>query len=168
MIKAQIITCCRCAGLPAIAGLALCLHTQLAVAQALMDGQTSESEAVDGQTHHPIRKALPDQLRRIFLVRDGLQIELLDLPTKQVSIGPDGTLYLPRRALYVEGLTVEERAPFTQQFSNYVRDPQVYVRPVVYSPFVFMSGVVKRPGLHLSGNTNLSRLSESAESQVAG
>ena len=69
---------------------------------------------------------------------DGLQIELLDLPelSGRFSIGPDGTLYLPRlRALYVEGLTVEELRYFlTQQFSTYVRDPQVYVRPVVYRP----------------------------------
>ena len=66
---------------------------------------------------------------------DGLQIELLDLPelSGRFSIGPDGTLYLPRlRALYVEGLTVEElRYVLTQQFSTDVRDPQVYVRPVV-------------------------------------
>ena len=42
---------------------------------------------------------------------DSLQIELLDIPelSGTFSIGPDGTIYLPRlRALYVEGLTVEE------------------------------------------------------------
>ena len=42
---------------------------------------------------------------------DGLDIELLDLPelSGTVNIGPDGTIYLPRlRALYVEGLTIEE------------------------------------------------------------
>ena len=59
---------------------------------------------------------------------DALQIELLDLPelSGRFSIGPDGTMYLPRlRALYVEGLTVEELRYFlTQQFSTYVRDPQ--------------------------------------------
>ena len=41
---------------------------------------------------------------------DSLQIELLDIPelSGTFSIGPDGTIYLPRlRALYVEGLTVE-------------------------------------------------------------
>ena len=173
MIKAQIITCCRCAGLPAIAGLALCLHTQLAVAQALMDGQTSESEAVDGQTQTiPFEKRSQINYDAYILgPGDGLQIELLDLPelSGRFSIGPDGTLYLPRlRALYVEGLTVEELRTFlTQQFSNYVRDPQVYVRPVVYRPIrIYVGGEVKRPGYYtLSGNTNLSRLSESAESQ---
>ena len=42
---------------------------------------------------------------------DVLEIEVLDLPefSGTVSIGPDGTIYLPRlRALYVEGLTLEE------------------------------------------------------------
>ena len=102
---------------------------------------------------------------------DGLEIELLDLPelSGKFTIGPDGTIYLPRlRALYVEGLTVEELRYFlTQQFSTYVRDPQVYVRPVVYRPIrIYVGGEVKRPGYYtLSGETNLSRLSESAESQ---
>ncbi len=100
---------------------------------------------------------------------DGLQIELLDLPelSGTFSIGPDGTLYLPRlRALYVEGLTVEELRYFlTQQFSTYVREPQVYVRPVVYRPIrIYVGGEVKRPGYYtLSGNTKLSALSTSAE-----
>ena len=102
---------------------------------------------------------------------DGLQIELLDLPelSGTFSIGPDGTLYLPRlRALYVEGLTVEELRDFlTQQFSTYVLDPQVYVRPVVYRPIrVYVGGEVKRPGFYtLSGDSKLSNLSTSAESQ---
>jgi polysaccharide biosynthesis/export protein len=100
---------------------------------------------------------------------DGLQIELLDLPelSGRFSIGPDGTLYLPRlRALFVEGLTVEELRYFlTQQFSTYVRDPQVYVRPVVFRPIrIYVGGEVKRPGYYtLSGETDLTRLSETAE-----
>ena len=88
---------------------------------------------------------------------DHLQIELVDLPelSGQFAIGPDGTLYLPRlRALYVEGLTVEElRAFLTEQFRTYVIDPQVYVRPVAYRPVrVYIGGEVKRPGYYtLSG-----------------
>ena len=48
-----------------------------------------------------------------------------------------------------------------------MRDPQVYVRPVVYRPIrIDVGGEVKRPGYYtLSGETNLNRLSESAESQ---
>ena len=100
---------------------------------------------------------------------DGLQIELLDLPelSGSFSIGPDGTLYLPRlRALYAEGLTIEELRGFlTQQFKAYVRDPQVYVRPVAYRPIrIYVGGEVKRPGYYtLSGNQELSSLSSSAE-----
>ena len=100
---------------------------------------------------------------------DGLQIELLDLPelSGRFSIGPDGTLYLPRlRALYVEGLTVEELRYFlTEQFSTYVRDPQVYVRPVSYRPIrIYIGGEVKRPGYYtLSGDRDLSTLSTAAE-----
>ena len=100
---------------------------------------------------------------------DGLQIELLDLPelSGRFSIGPDGTLYLPRlRALYVEGLTVEELRYFlTEQFSTYVRDPQVYVRPVRYRPIrIYIGGEVRRPGYYtLSGDRDLSTLSTAAE-----
>ncbi len=103
---------------------------------------------------------------------DGLQIELLDLPklSGTFSIGPDGTLYLPRlRALYVEGLSVEELRYFlTQQFRTYVRDPQVYVRPVTYRPIrVYVGGEVRRPGYYtLSGANDLTRISESAETNV--
>ena len=51
---------------------------------------------------------------------DTLQVEVLDIPefSGTFSIGPDGTMYLPRlQTLYVEGLTVEELRYFlTQQF----------------------------------------------------
>ena len=88
---------------------------------------------------------------------DSLQIELLDIPelSGTFSIGPDGTLYLPRlRALYVEGLTVEELRYFlTEQFKAYVKKPELYVRPVGYRPIrVYVGGEVKRPGYYtLSG-----------------
>ena len=88
---------------------------------------------------------------------DTLQLELLDIPelSGTFSIGPDGTLYLPRlRALYVEGLTVEELRYFlTQQFKKYVRNPDLYIRPVGYRPIrIYVGGEVKRPGYYtLSG-----------------
>ena len=55
----------------------------------------------------------------------------------------------------MEGLTIEELRGFlTQQFKAYVRDPQVYVRPVAYRPIrIYVGGEVKRPGYYtLSGN----------------
>ena len=84
---------------------------------------------------------------------DGLQIDLLDLPelSGSFTIGPDGTLYLPRlRVVYVEGLTVEELRNFlTDQFNTYVRDPQVFVQPVIYRPIrIYVGGEVKRPGYY--------------------
>lgn len=100
---------------------------------------------------------------------DGLEIELLDLPELSglFDIGPDGTIYLPRlRALYVEGLTIEELRLFlTDQFRPYVRDPEVYIRPVSYRPIrVYVGGEVKRPGYYtISGDQQLQRLSQSAE-----
>ena len=89
---------------------------------------------------------------------DALQIELLGLPelSGNFSIGPDGTIYLPRlRALYVEGLTVEELRYFlTQQFKQYVRNPDIYVKPVGYRPVrVYVGGEITRPGYYmLSGS----------------
>jgi len=103
---------------------------------------------------------------------DGLDIELLDLPelSGRFTIGPDGTIYLPRlRALYVEGLTIEELRLFlTKQFRTYVREPELFIRPIRYRPIrVYVGGEVKRPGYYsLSGDQELQNISESAE-QVA-
>ena len=89
---------------------------------------------------------------------DRLEIELLDIPelSGTFSIGPDGTLYLPRlRALFVEGLTVEELRYFlTEQFKAYVKNPQVYLNPVAYRPVrVYVGGEISRPGYYiLSGS----------------
>jgi len=84
---------------------------------------------------------------------DSLQIELVDIPelSGTFSIGPDGTIYLPRlRALYVEGLTVEELSYFlTEQFKTYVKSPEIYVRPVGYRPIrIYVGGEVLRPGYY--------------------
>ena len=103
---------------------------------------------------------------------DTLQIELLDIPeySGTVSIGPDGTLYLPRlRALYVEGLTVEELRYFlTEQFKRYVRQPEIYIRPVGYRPIrIYVGGEVKRPGYYtLSGTQELGGVSSSADAAI--
>ena len=84
---------------------------------------------------------------------DQLQIELLDLPelSGEFTIGPDGTLYLPRlRALQVEGLTIEELRLFlTEQFRPYVRQPEVFITPIGYRPVrVYVGGEVARPGYY--------------------
>ena len=94
---------------------------------------------------------------------DGLEIELVDLPelSGRFTVGPDGSLYLPRlRALYVEGLSIEGlRKLLNEQFKTYVIDPEVYVRPVAYRPIrVYVGGEVKRPGYYtLSGVQDISK-----------
>ena len=139
----------------ALAGLALCLQVPLATAQGLLEVQTTETvmEQEQGQPLTQEQRTKANYDAYILGPGDGLQIELLDLPELSgfFSIGPDGTLYLPRlRALYVEGLTIEELRSFlTQQFSTYVREPQVYVRPVVYRPIrIYVGGEVRRPGYY--------------------
>ena len=43
----------------------------------------------------------------------------------------------------------ELRHVLTEQFSTYVRKPQVYVRPVAYRPIrVYVGGEVRRPGYY--------------------
>jgi polysaccharide biosynthesis/export protein len=103
---------------------------------------------------------------------DTLQIELLDIPelSGTVSIGPDGTLYLPRlRALYVEGLTVEELRYFlTEQFKRYVRQPEIYIRPVGYRPIrIYVGGEVKRPGYYTLTGEQFEEQSDNASGAQA-
>ena len=120
------------------------MQSPVVAAQSLMEWQASKAKLEQGQTRPlPIeQRAQVNYDAYILGPGDGLQIELLDLPELggRFYIEPDGALYLPRlRALYVEGLTVEELRNFLkQQFSTYVRNPQVYVRPVAYRPFAFM------------------------------
>lgn len=85
---------------------------------------------------------------------DSLQIELISIPELSgiYSIGPDGTMYLPRlRALFVEGLTVEELRYFlTEQFKAFVIKPELYVRPIAYrSVRVYVGGEINRPGYYM-------------------
>ena len=103
---------------------------------------------------------------------DSLLIELIDIPelSGTYSIGPDGTLYLPRlRAIYASGLTIDELNKFlTQSFTPFVRRPRLYIRPVGYRPIrVYVGGEVRRPGYYtLSGSGTLSGISETANQQV--
>ncbi|WP_413324251.1 SLBB domain-containing protein [Synechococcus sp. MIT S9503] len=101
-------------------------------------------------------------------------VELLDVPEYSgvFTIGPDGTLYLPRlRSLFVEGLTVEELRYFlTQQFSAFVLEPQVFVSPSAYRPIrVYIGGEVARPGYYyLSGRQGVIGLEEASRSTNPG
>ena len=93
---------------------------------------------------------------------DTISVELLNLPelTGFFTIGPDGTLYLPRlRALQVEGLTIEELRLFlTDQYKPYVLVPQVYITPANYRPVrVYVGGEVARPGYYTIRGAALSQ-----------
>lgn len=134
----------------------LCLAALVSVAGCFQASTVFAQSSLKGAAEQPLplkQRAQVTYDAYILGPGDGLQIELLDLPelSGRYSIGPDGTLYLPRlRALYVEGLTIEELRGFlTQQFKAYVRDPQVYVRPVAYRPIrIYVGGEVKRPGYY--------------------
>ena len=155
MIKALILSYCRLTGLAFIAGLALCLQVPLAAAERLVERQSTKNQVPNGQIQ-PVPPKQQSQVNYdayILGPGDGLLIELLDLPelSGHFTIGPDGTLYLPRlRSLYVEGLTVEElRHHLTQKFRAYVLEPQVYVSPVLYRPVrIYVGGEVERPGYY--------------------
>lgn len=100
---------------------------------------------------------------------DALNVEILDVPEYSgiFSVGPDGTLYLPRlRSLLVEGLTVEELKYFlTKEFSAYIREPQVFINIVGYRPIrVYIGGEVQRPGYYyLSGQQQVTNAVVNAE-----
>ena len=132
--------------LAALASIACCFQASGATAQGSLGVVAEQPLSLD-------QRAQINYDTYILGPGDGLQIELLDIPelSGRFSIGPDGTLYLPRlRELYVEGLTIEELRGFlTQQFKAYVRDPQIYIRPVAYRPIrVYVGGEVKRPGYY--------------------
>ena len=134
----------------------LCLAALVSVAGYFQASTVSAQSSLEGAAERPLpleQRAQINYDTYILGPGDGLQIELLDLPelSGEFSIGPDGTLYLPRlRALYVEGLTIEELRVFlTKQFKAFVREPQIYVRPVAYRPIrIYVGGEVKRPGYY--------------------
>ena len=161
MIEAPSLSYYRRAGLPILAGLTLCLQSPLVAAPYLVDLPSIKNVVTEGLSQPLQLKPQAEVSYDAYILGPGdeLQIELLDLPelSGNFSIGPDGSIYLPRlRALYVGGLTIEElRTLLTRQFSYYVRDPKIYIRPVAYRPVrVYVGGEVKRPGYYtLNGDT---------------
>lgn len=82
-------------------------------------------------------------------------------------IGPTGELYLPRlREIKVEGYTIEElRGKLKIKYSNYLINPEIYIKPVSYRPIrVYVGGEVSRPGFYtLSGIVKNSKNIASSE-----
>ena len=155
----------------------LCLTALVSIASFFQAPSFSAEKSLQVGAEQPLQLKQRAQLNYgsyILGPGDGLQIELIDLPelSGYFSIGPDGTLYLPRlRALFVEGLTIEElREYLNQKFKDFVRDPQVYVRPVAYRPIrIYVGGEVKRPGYYtLDGDRELSsRAAEAMQLQTS-
>ena len=145
------------------------LLPQLTPLQAL--GSTPAA-AAKRQALVPLQRAKVTYDTYLLGPGDSLQIELENVPelSGTFSIGPDGTLYLPRlRALFVEGLSVEELRIFlTQQFRAFVRQPEIYLRPIGYRPVrIYVGGEVRRPGYYtLSGSQQLGGVSTSADTAI--
>jgi len=133
---------------------AWCLTT-LSLAALPMAGLAQAKPTAPAQTRPaPAQPLRPSYDAYILGPGDSLEVELLNIPelSGRFSIGPDGTLYLPRlRALYVEGLTVEELRYFlTEQYKAYDKSPQLYVRPVGFRAVrVYVGGEITRPGYYL-------------------
>ena len=142
-------------GLFALTGLALCFHMPLAAAESLKEAHT-----LNALVEQAVKPDLPGEPTgqvsyKTYILGPGdqLDIEVLDIPQLSgiFSIGPDGTLFLPRlRALQAEGLTIEElRLYLTEKFRTYVRQPEIFITPVRYRPVrVYVGGEVARPGYY--------------------
>ena len=145
----------RCLLLSAAASVAFSVQASMAQAQPEGLQETIKIQKNVGSTRPQATKPIQDSY--ILGPGDSVIVELLDVPEYSgiFTIGPEGTLYLPRlRSLLVEGLTVEELRYFlTEQFSSFVREPQVFVSPAAYRPIrVYVGGEIQRPGYYyLSG-----------------
>ena len=140
--------------LSALTGSVLCFPAPLAFAENLANEQTSKSE-VDQSHIQPLSlKARSQVLHDTYILRPGdrLEIDLLDLPELSgvFSISPDGSIYLPRlRALYVEGLTVEElRNLLTKQFRKCIGPTGLRASSIVSANCIYVGGEVQRPGYY--------------------
>ena len=149
--------------LSALIGLVLICQAPLVTAESLTKKtQRSNEESVfQAQSRSQQSQKLHKESGNTYILGSGdtVFIELLDIPEYSgiFTIGPDGSLYLPRlRSIPVEGLTVEElRHLLSRRYRDYVRDPQVFVSPTVYRPIrVYIGGEVHRPGYYyLSGQS---------------
>lgn len=152
-------------------GVACSVQVQKVAAEAQIHSeipQINKQTKTDTQLHTSIT-----QDTYILGPGDSVLVELLDVPEYSgiFTIGPDGTLYLPRlRSIFVEGFTVEDLRSFlTQKFNDFVRDPQVFVSPAAYRPIrTYIGGEVARPGYYyLSGSRNIGTMTETTETDEA-
>ena len=107
----------------------------------------------------PTSREASESVSEAYLIGPGdkIRLELFQVPQLSgvFSIGPDGTIFLPRlRALYVEGLSLEELKLFLiEQYRQFVKNPEVYVSVSAYRPVrVYVGGEISRPGYYLISN----------------
>ena len=80
-----------------------------------------------------------------------IEIQGIDALSGNVAIEPDGRIFFPEiGSLYVEGMTINEFTEFfTNEISNVILNPSVYIRPEAYRPLkVFIYGEVARSGYY--------------------
>ena len=68
-------------------------------------------------------------------------------------------------------MTIEELRKFlTEQYKTFVRNPQVYIRPVAYRPVrIYVGGEVKRPGYYtLMGVQSITKKQDSPQLKQDG
>ena len=164
MTKALILSCCRRTGLSVLAGLALSLQTPLTAAHSLIHAQKNKTVVEQGKSRGLLLEQRAQVTYDAYILGPGdrIQIELLDLPELggEFTIGPDGTIHLPRlQALLVEGLTIEELKLFLrEQFRPYIRQPEVFITPIGYRPVrVYVGGEVARPGYYTIRGSELAQ-----------
>ena len=113
-----------------------------------------------------------DQDEYILGPGDVIFFEVIGLPefTGNLSIGPDGFLYLPEiRDVKADGLTVSElRETLTKAFISIMYDPKIYIRVVSYRPIrIYIAGEVQRPGLYTLNGFSKSSLTNKQEISIS-
>ena len=75
-------------------------------------------------------------------------VELLDVPNIRSIFDRSERNLSFDCSLSVEGLTSGSWDLTNRKLSKYVRNPQLYVSPLVYRPIEFTSAAVQRPGFY--------------------
>ena len=142
MIKVQIFSCCSRTALTAFAGLALCLQSPVVAAQSLMEWQASKAKLEQGQSRPlPIEQRTQVNYDAYILGPGGWPA---DRTARSAWRAGRTLLHWARRrpvsaapaSSICGGLSRKQRSCATSSSntsSTYVRNPQVYVRPVAYT-----------------------------------
>ena len=120
------------------------LQSQQATAQNIVNEQPQENVAALKQQLSFEQRSQLTYDTYILGPGDSLQVEVLIFRVEWDFLNRSRRQHVcaALTCLYVEGLTVEELNTFlSKQLSTYVRDPQIYIRPVAYRPIRVYVGV---------------------------